>query len=153
MRTNGITGLSANFAREFGDALAKWLADNDISQAEAARRMGLEVGVEQRKKGRAKSRINSYCKPSRNGQNRSPDAQILCLACVRLGFKFRYNGHLISAQSFEAGEPTLQPLSQQLTFEFDRQFKLTNKQGTVSVTVKRPPGRIDLSVSLAAGSV
>lgn len=136
--TNAINGQPVTFARAFGDALYEFLKENGISQTDAAKRMGLEKG--------GKSRINSYCRPSKNGQSRSPDAQILCLACVRLGFKFRYNEYLISAQSFEDSQ-------EQLEFEFSRQFNLTNKQGTVSVTVKRPPGRIDLFVSLAAHRV
>ena len=37
-----------------------------------------------------------------------------------------------------------------LTFEFERQFNLTRKQGTVSVKVRRPSGRIEVSVSLNA---
>lgn len=136
--TNAINGQPVTFARAFGDALYEFLKENGISQTDAAKRMGLEKS--------GKSRITSYCRPSKNGQSRSPDAQILCLACVRLGFKFRYNEYLISAQSFEDSQ-------EQLEFEFSRQFNLTNKQGTVSVTVKRPPGRIDLFVSLAAHRV
>ena len=136
--TNAINGQPVTFARAFGDALYEFLKENGISQTDAAKRMGLEKS--------GKSRITSYCRPSKNGQSRSPDAQILCLACVRLGFKFRYNEYLISAQSFEDSQ-------EQLEFEFSRQFNLTNKQGTVSVTVKRPPGRIDLFVSLAAHGV
>ena len=153
MKKNG-SGLSPDFAREFGDALNQFLKARGISQLAAARRMRLiDDASDARQKNRAKSRINSYCTVPKSGQRRSPDAQILFLACVHLGFEFRYNGYVISAASFDGIEPSRPEQTEQLTFEFARQFKLTNGEGTLSVSVKRPAGRIHLSVSLAATSV
>jgi transcriptional regulator with XRE-family HTH domain len=153
METNG-NHLSSDFAHEFGEALDAFLTERGISQVDAARRMGLvDDKSDKKQRSRAKSRINSYCTAPKSGRRRSPDAQILCLACVRLGFKFSYNGYLISAESFKAVGASLREQGEQLKFEFVRQFRLTNGEGTLSVSVKRPPGRINLSVSLAAAKV
>jgi hypothetical protein len=74
------------------------------------------------------------------------------LACAKLpGFKFEYNDYRINAETLNGNgtKPSEKPV-EQLTFEFQRQFNLTDKQGTVAVRVSRPQGRIEVSLSLEA---
>ena len=90
------------------------------------------------------SRISSYCR----GQAK-PNAEFLYLLCAKLGFSFEYNGFRITAETLNGKRPKRSgEVAQQLTFDFERQFNLTGKQGTVSVKVKRRTGRIDVSLSL-----
>lgn len=133
----------ANFATAFRDALVSFLEERGLTQAEAAKRLGL---------GKAgKARINTYCRKSRCRPPAKPDAEILYLLCVQLGFSFQYGGYRISAATL-ANAPVRQlpRAPKQLAFEFDRQFKLTNEAGAISVTVKRPSGRIEVSLSINA---
>ncbi len=139
-----------DFARAFGNALCRFLDDNHISKSEAARQLGIETSEEGKRKGAA--RISSYCRDSRDGKRTKPDAEILYLACTKLpGFKFEYNGFRINAETLNGNgaKPSEKPV-EQLTFEFERQFNLTRRQGTVAVKVKRPLGRIEVSLSLQA---
>jgi transcriptional regulator with XRE-family HTH domain len=131
-----------DFARAFGDALSKFLQAKGITQAEAARQLGLA-----REKGKA--RLNTYCHDSRKGKRAKPDAEILYLVCAELGFAFEYRGYKISAATLNGNgtKPAEKP-SEQLQIEFDGQFYLTDKTGTVSINVKRPPGRIEVALSL-----
>jgi hypothetical protein len=137
-----------DFARAFGDALYGFLTQKGIKQNDAAKLFGLED-----KHGKPnKARLNTYCHDSPSGKRPRPDAEILYLACTKLpGFYFDYKGHRISAATLNghgarrSGEP-----AEQLTLNFDRQFNLTDEQGTVTVRVKRPPGRIEVSLSLKA---
>lgn len=137
-----------DFAHAFGDALNAFLNNIGMGQSEAARLFELED-----KHGKAnRARLHSYCHDSSGGRRPRPDAEILYLACTKLpGFYFDYRGYRISAATLDrdgskrSGEP-----AKQLTFHFDRQFNLTEKTGKVKVRVKRPPGRIELFVSLDA---
>jgi len=137
-----------DFARAFGDALNGYLKQKGIKQNDAAKMFGLED-----KHGKPnKARLNTYCHDSPSGKRPRPDAEILYLACTKLpGFYFDYKGHRISAATLNghgarrSGEP-----AEQLTLYFDRQFNLTEKAGKVKVKLKRPLGRIELSVSLDA---
>jgi hypothetical protein len=69
-----------------------------------------------------------------------------------LNFEFEYNGCRVSESAFNGNGsgPKGAPAREQLSFEFDRQFNLTEDKGAVSVTVRRPPGRIEISLSLKA---
>src|ERR1700683_3111873 len=130
--------VSLNFARAFGDSLKRFLDAYGMTESEAARTLGL-----------GKARINTYCHDSTDGKRSSPDAEVLYLACSLLGFEFEYNGYKINASTLEgvAVKPIEMPL-EQLSFEFDRQFYLTDDGGTVSVSIKRPAGSVEVPVSL-----
>jgi hypothetical protein len=132
-----------DFARAFGDALNQFLEHRGIRQSDAAKLLGLENG---------KARLNTYCHDSRKGKRPKPNAEILYLACAKLpGFSFDYKGYRISAATLNGqGAKRSEKTTEQLTLNFDRQFNLTEQAGSVRVTVKRPPGRIELSVSLDA---
>lgn len=141
-----------DFARAFGDRLNAYLQENGIQQIEAAKLLGLED-----KHGKPnKARLNTYCHDSPSGKRPTPDAEILYLACSKLpGFSFEYRGYRISAATLNGAKPSKQ--AEQLSLEFERQFNLTDKKGAVTelgafaVRVKRPSGRIELSLSLKAG--
>lgn len=137
---NGST--SSDFARAFGDAFAAFLKAQNISQSEAAKLLGL-----------GKARINTYCHDSPSGKRRSPDAEVLYRACVELGFHFEFRGYRMSAQTVNGEAVRRAPRRpQQLELEFDRQFDLTKEQGSVAVSIKRPPGRVEISLTLIAVS-
>jgi hypothetical protein len=138
-----------DFARAFGDALGDFLADRNIGQSEAARLLGLEAEGGKRKGG---ARIYSYLHDSKAGKRTKPDAEVLFLACTKLqGFSFTYNGHKINAEALNGnGARPLERQAEQLPLEFERQFNLMRRQGTVDVRVSRPAGRISVSVSLSA---
>lgn len=130
-----------NFADAFGDALRTFLDERGLKQAAAAKEIGLDD-----KKGRG--RINSYCRDSEKHKRPKPDAEILYLLCTKLNFRFQYSGYEISAATLN-GRPKSRPKpAEQLPLQFDRQFNLTDEDGTVSVRVRRPPGRIEVSLSL-----
>jgi transcriptional regulator with XRE-family HTH domain len=135
---------SFEFARAFGDALAAFLVEKNISQNQAAQALGI---------GRAK--LNTYCHDTKkkNGGRCKPDAEFLYQVCVRLGFQFDYNGFKISASTFD-GQPQKQidRATEQYTLDFERQFYLTGDTGTVTVSLKRPAGWVEMSVSLKATS-
>src|SRR5438128_2588641 len=138
-----------DFARSFGDALKGFLTSNGMKQIDAAKSLGLMD-----KNGNPnKARLNTYCHDSRAGKRPKPAAEILFLACTKLeGFYFDYRGYRISAATLNGNgrKPTNEPASTQLTLQFDRQFNLTEEAGSVTVRVKRPPGRIELSILLRA---
>jgi transcriptional regulator with XRE-family HTH domain len=139
-------GTPQDFAKTFGDALKRFLGERHMRQSEAARLIGLE-GTN------GKSRINSYCRDSRKGTRTMADAEIFYLLCAKLGFHFDHRGYRIVAVKLDGKRRKVTaPVSGQLTFKFDRQFNLTDHTGNVGVKVKRPPGRIELSVSLKAAA-
>jgi hypothetical protein len=150
MATIGNGGPPNDFAHAFGNALSAYLDRTGIGLSEAARLLGIEAGEGGKRKGGA--RIYSYCRDSKQGTRPKPDAEILCLACTKLpGFSFVYNGHRINAETINGNGSKPSPqTAEQLTFGFERQFKLTNGQGTVAVKVSRPQGRIEVSLSLKA---
>jgi transcriptional regulator with XRE-family HTH domain len=130
---------SEDFAQAFGDALLEFLRARDISQSDVARKIGLEE-----KKGR--SRINTYC---RNGHRATPDANILYLLCTRLGFNFEYKGYKLSAATLNGnGSRPAVKSPEQLSITFGGQFNLTDQKKTVEISVKRPPGRIEVALLL-----
>jgi len=129
------------FARAFGDSLSKFLIQKRI-QNQAAELLGV---------GRAK--LNTYCHDSPSGARRKPDAEFLYQVCVRLGFRFDYNGFTIGASSFDGHEAMqITPSARQLGFEFERQFNLTDETGTLNISFKRPAGRVEMTVCLKAVS-
>lgn len=142
-----MTEQSQDFARAFGDALIKFLDEKGLTQTEAARRLGFGE--------RGKARINAYCHDSPTRKRPVPQADVLYLICSELGFAFDYKGYRISAETLNGNgrraEPTAKP-PEQLSLEFNRQFYLTDQKGTVSVSFKRPPGRVELTVYLKAVS-
>jgi len=142
----GDVADSPDFARAFGDALCLFLQERRITQAEAARRLGLA-------KEKGKARLNTYCHDSRKGKRAKPDAEILYLVCAELGFAFEYKGYKISAATLNGNgaKPKEKPV-EQLQIEFDGQFNLTDQTGIVSINVKRPPGRIEVALSLKGAS-
>ena len=131
-----------DFGRVFGAALAQFLKDKGMKQSEAVRQLGLEMN-------KGKARLNTYCRGTSKGSWPTPDARILYLLCTKLGFAFKYNGYTISAATLNGNGPRpVEKPVEQLQIEFDGQFDLTDQQGTVSISVKRPPGRIAVVLSL-----
>jgi hypothetical protein len=135
------------FAKAFGDALRDYL-NGKMGQSQAARTLELfdENGNPKR------SRLNSYfhdgTKGNRKGKRPLANAHVLFLACTRLGFSFDYGGYRIRATRLTEKQRE-QPLGQ-MAFSFEREFELVDKGGNVDVKVKRPPGRIEVHVSLDA---
>jgi transcriptional regulator with XRE-family HTH domain len=139
---------SKDFARAFGDALLNFLKINGIDQSEAAKQLGL--GAE------GKARLNTYCHDSTKGKRPRPNAEVLYLLCVKLGFEFEYNGYKISAATLNGNgaKPTAKQ-SEQLLLDYDGQFDLIGANGvvgTVSASFKRSPSQVELTVSLKAAS-
>ena len=132
-----------DFARTLGDELGEFLRRKGMKQSEAAKRAGL-----------AKARLNTYCHDSPRGTRPTPDAETLYRLCANLGFEFEYNGYTIGASTLINGrsEKVVAEQTKQLPLEFDGQFNLTNPKGTVSVSFRRPPGRVEVSVSLKVAS-
>jgi hypothetical protein len=131
-----------DFMELFGDALLRFLTESEMSEAEASRKCSM---------GRAT--FNTYTrgakdKKSPTRKRRVAPAELLAKACI-LGFRFEYDGHTIVA--LKGGQPL--PLTEpQLRLEFTRQFDLGENGGTVALGLKKPPGKIELSVSLKAVS-
>jgi len=111
-----------------------------------------QLGLISKKSGKpSKQRLHHYLSDSPP----VPDAQVLYLACTKLkGFNFEHNGHRINVETI--GESVPERPAAQLAFRFSRQFNLTDKRGVVTelgafaVKVRRPPGRIEFSMSLKA---
>jgi len=136
---------SQDFARAFGNALAKFLAEKDLTQTDASKALGLGK--------RGKARLSAYCHDSPKGRRPVPNAEVLYQVCAELGFEFTYKGYRITAASLNGNhsEPVGEP-AEQLPLEFSGQFDLTDQKGTVVVSFKRPPGRVEFSVHLKAAS-
>lgn len=122
------------FAARFGDALLEHLERQGKTQAEAAKQTGLQ-----------KARVSSYC---RKGKRRVPSAEALYRLCAQLGLEFEFGGCKISA--IDASSHGLSPIEEQLRLPFERQFELTDGAGSVSVNIRKPPGRVEVSLSLKA---
>jgi transcriptional regulator with XRE-family HTH domain len=136
---------SEDFARAFGNALGQFLRERGMTQSAAAKALGL--GDE------GKARINTYCHDSPKGNRRKPNAEMLYLLCANLGFGFEYKGYKISAATLNgSGRKSAERSAEQLLIQFDGQFNLTDQTGTVSISVKRPPGRIQVALSLKGAS-
>jgi transcriptional regulator with XRE-family HTH domain len=130
-----------DFARAFGDALYAFLLANGMTQADAARKLGLPEG-------KGKARLSTYCHDSTKGRRAKPDAEILYRVCVNLGFSFEYEGYQISAAVLNGSSGSIaEKKPEQLQIEFEGQINLTDQTGAVSVKIKRPPRRIDVTIS------
>ena len=120
------------FSDRLGIALSNFLKTHDISEAEAARTFGMP-----------RATLNSYT-TGINGERKKIPAEVFVRACL-LGFEFEFGGHLVAAtkdgQRVRAEE-------KQLHLEFTREVDLGENGGTVAVGLKKPPGRIALTVSL-----
>lgn len=134
------------FARAFGDALLNFL-DGRMNQIEATKLLGLL-----NKNGKPKrSTLNSYFRDSADGERTEAKASVLFLACTKLpGFNFDYAGYRLKAVRLDKKEKPSDATSRQLPFNFERQFDLVEQAGKLNVKVKRPSGRIEVSVSLDA---
>lgn len=135
-------GSEGSFAQAFGDALRDFLRRTGTTQVEIAKRLGLKDKSGQP----SKSRVNQYLSDSPP----TPHADILFLACTQLhGFRFEYDGRQINATTVRR---KAEVTPEQMSFRFNRQFNLTDKNGTITeqgafaVKVKRPSGGIELSV-------
>jgi hypothetical protein len=98
-----------------------------------------------------KQALSLYCRSSSKikAKKPTPNAEVLFRACVDLGFTFEFDGRSVTAVSVSEETRKLWP-PEQLAFNFSRQFQLTGEDGQLSVTVRRPQGRIELSVSMKA---
>lgn len=137
---------SQDFARAFGDALFKFLQEKGLTHTEVSNL--LKLGE------RGNARLYSYFHDSRKGTRPVPAAEILYLVCTELGFEFEYKGYRITAGSLNGNgtRPVVEKPAEQLPLEFNAQFNLTDNKGTVDVSFKRPPGRVEFSVRLKAAS-
>jgi hypothetical protein len=149
MADNDNSDSGEGFARAFGRALRNFLDTTGMTQVEAVKLLGLK----DKKSGKpSKSRLNTYLTDSPP----MPDAQVLYLACTKLkGFNFEHDGHRMNFQIVRRkGQPSGEKSPEQMAFRFNRQFNLTDKKGAVTekgafaVRMKRPSGRIELSISL-----
>jgi len=130
----------SGFARVFGEELSRFLDAQHMSLAEAAREIGL--GPE------GKARISAYCHDSPTGKRPRPNAELLYLLCSRLGFSFEYHGYKVTAEAMNGHRKPAEKPIEQLRITFDSQLNLTRREGEFFVDVKRPPGRIELSLVL-----
>jgi transcriptional regulator with XRE-family HTH domain len=131
-----------DFARVFGDALKAHLDRLGIEYAAAAPRLGV-----------TKSALSTYWSDDGSGKRRKPRAALLFKACSEFDFTFEYKGFRISADALEnRGRKEAHPKYEQLILDYQRQFKLAEDDGNVSVRLRRAQGRIALSVSLKAVS-
>lgn len=130
------------FARAFGDALKRYFNGLGKGSTEAAALLGLEER-------NGKSRLNSYFYDSSAGRRTEASAQILYLACTKLPrFNFEYAGYRVTAVKVKGRGR--KESADQIPFTFDRQFDLAMDAGNVNVKVKRPSGKIEVTVSLDA---
>lgn len=126
-----------DFRLAFRNALQNFLIDKGLTQAGLARRLGI-----------TKQRLNAYFREENPAR---PEIEVLYSLCVKWGFSFEYKGYTISGATLE-GVPVPAPASvaQQIPIDFEGQFKLTDQNGALSVTVKRPSGRLEVSLSIDA---
>lgn len=131
--------MGDDFARLLGDALLKFLAGRNITQTQAAKIIEVE-----------KATLNTYFRDNRKGKRARANAETLVQACIQLGFQFEYKGHLIAASKI--GQTTKPKAStEQLSFNYQNQFYLTEDRGSVEVALKRrPSGRVEILVALKA---
>ena len=144
MVDNAKSKPQQEFARAFGDALKRFL-DGKMGQSEAAKLLGL---VDANGKPR-RSRLNSYFHDSADGGRTEARALILFLACTKLpGFYFDYAGYRLKAVRLHGKRR--EQTSEQLALNFYRKYELAAEAGKIDIKVRRPAGRIEVSVSLDA---
>jgi transcriptional regulator with XRE-family HTH domain len=125
-----------SFADAFGNAFEAFLGALGISEAEAAKSLGVE-----------RATLNTYTHGV-GGKRRRPPAEILFNACAALGFQFEYRGCRIVGVRHGAA---IMPEEKQLHLQFTKRLDLA-ETGTVALGLKKPPGKVELSVSLRAVS-
>ena len=92
------------FARQVCSRINRYIEENGISDAQAARVLGVR-----------KQMIGPY----RRGDS-VPGSQVLARACVEWGIAFQYRGFELSAQSLTAGPPPHPvPVETQLNLPFE----------------------------------
>lgn len=133
MIIDNMSKRGEEFADKFGIDLDQFLGGRGVSEADASRLMEMSRGT-----------LNTYTRGVK-GRRRRPTAETLARACIALGFEFEFEGYTIVA--LKDGKRA-QVEDKQLHLEFTRQFDLATNGGTVAVGLKRPPGRIELTVSL-----
>lgn len=136
------------FAKAIGDALSQFLEAKGLGQSEAASLLELQDENGKPRRSRLNSYFNDGTKGKQKGKRTEVSFQVLHLACTKLGFYFDGGGYRLKA--IKLGEKQRDKSNAQISFSFQRQFSLTGKAGRVNVKVKRPPGRIEVSVSLGA---
>jgi transcriptional regulator with XRE-family HTH domain len=129
------------FARAFGDALKAYLDEKGIGYAKAATRLGVR-----------KQTLSTYWTDDIEGKRRKPRAELLFRACMELEFNFEYQGYQVTVDALGKPREPKGAVPEQLRLDYSRQFKLTEDDGEVSLSLKRRPGRVELSVSLKAAS-
>lgn len=141
------------FARSFRSALRKFMGEQGQGPTGVASALGITNAKTSKP---AKQRINNYLREPPS----PPEGQILYLACTRLeGFRFEHEGFRLIAQAVprNGAAPQERP-AKQMAFRFRRKFNFTDQKGSVIETgaflvkVKRPPGRVEVSLSLKAGT-
>jgi hypothetical protein len=146
---NNTTETRKSFAHAFGDSLGEFLQRTGMGQSEVARKLGFQAA--EGRKWRGGARIHSYLHDDRKGRRPTPTADILYLALTKLdGFKFEYKGYTIKAEAVKREGVKTAAAAEQMQFKFKRQFNLMRKAGIIAVEVKRPSGRIEVSLSLDA---
>jgi transcriptional regulator with XRE-family HTH domain len=119
---------SQDFIRALREALRNYL-EGKMKQNEAAALLGVSP-----------TRLNNNLL-----SDREPMASMLYLVCTRWPkFQFDYGGFRLRAIKLEKRKDRV--AEAQLPFDFNREIKA----GRVKVKVKRPAGRVELSVLLAA---
>jgi hypothetical protein len=136
-----VARSSDDFARAFGDALKAHLDDKGISYTKASILLGVR-----------KQTLSTYWTDGIDGKRRKPRAELLFRACIELAFTFEFHGYRVAADTLTRHAENSTATSEQLHLDFSRQFKLTEDNGRVSVSLKRHPGSVELSVSLKAVS-
>ena len=131
---------SERFARALGEALRTFLDERGISVTEAANRVGMN-----------KQTLSTYWTDNAKGKRPIAGSDVLFAVCGELGFEFEYEGYKIAARSTKGLRKELAKM-EQLRLPFSREFELVDQRGIVTVSVKRPPGRVEFSVSLKAVS-
>jgi hypothetical protein len=131
MIIDNMSDRAQDFTDRLGGALNQFLKDRGLSESEASREMQFDRGA-----------LNTYT-AGVNGRRRRPPAELLARACL-LGFEFEFEGYLIVA--LKDGQRIVLE-DRQLHLEFTREFDLANNGDTVS-GLKRPPGKVELTVSL-----
>ena len=135
-----MDATSDKFARAFGEALKVFLDEKGISVTEAANRVEIN-----------KQTLSTYWTDNAKGKRPLAGSDVLFAACAVLGFEFEYEGFKITASRTKGTRKEIAKI-EQLHLPFSREFELVDQKGSVTVTVKRPPGRVEFSVSLKAVS-
>lgn len=128
------------FAKALGDAIREFLEHEGIQKVDVAEDFGVA----------SKQLFHHYLNDRKNGTRVPTPAYVFYLACTRLGFRFDYEGYRISARRIKGESEQAAKPSGQYTLNFDRTFELSDRTGTLKVTVKRPPERLELLVSVDA---